>query len=164
MHRPRKLGCFFAALALLFAMPTPRACASLMVLVGEPFGNFGTMLPVGHTAVYLDRVCADGPLKLRMCGLGEAPGVVISRYHGIGRGLPGGLDWMASPVLEFLYATERVEDVPRFVTEATAWELRQRYRKQYLSALVPDGTENLKGNDEWWESAGMAFNRRLWGY
>ena len=29
------------------------------------------MMPVGHTAVYLDHVCADGPLKLRMCQPGR---------------------------------------------------------------------------------------------
>ena len=132
---------------------------ALTVLVGEPFGSFGTMMPVGHTAVYLDRICADGPVKLRMCEAGEQQGVVVARYHGI-----GDLDWIASPVLEFLYAVERPDDVPAAVTAESVWEMRERYRRRYLREIVPDGSERQKKNDEWWETAGMAYNRRLWGY
>jgi hypothetical protein len=148
-----------AALALLCAATTGTAQASLTVLVGEPFGNFGTMMPVGHTAIYLDRVCADGPLKLRMCGEGEPAGVVVARYHAIGQ-----YDWLASPVLEFLYAVERPQDVPRYVTADQVWEMRQTYRRRYLLDIVPDGTERSGALSEWWESAGVAYNRRLWGY
>ena len=59
-----------------------------------------TMMPLGHTAIYLDRVCADGPLKVRMCHAGEPQGVVLSRYYAIGK-----YDWLATPVMQFLYAT-----------------------------------------------------------
>ena len=136
-----------------------QAWASLTVLVGEPFGNFGTMMPVGHTAIYLDRVCADGPLKLRMCGPGELQGVALARYHRIGE-----TDWIASPILQFLYATDHPEELPASVTPEFVWELRQRYRRRYMADLVPDGTERAKETDEWWESAGVVFNRRVWGY
>lgn len=147
----------------------PPIHAALTVLVGEPFGSFGTMMPVGHMAIYLDRVCADGPVHVRMCGAGEQPGVVLARYHAIGQ-----YDWLAVPVTEFLYATERVEDVPRYVTPEVVWKLRERYRQQYLRSIVPDGTQGVEYGDgrsmgagnleEWWESAGMAYNRRIWAY
>ena len=136
-----------------------RSVASMTVLVGEPFGNFGTMMPVGHTAVYLDRVCADGPLKLKMCGVGDQPGVVVARYHRI-----GSLDWVASPVMEFLYAVERPEEVPAEVTADSVWAMRERYRERYMRAIVPDGKEKEKATDEWWETAGVAYNRKVWGY
>ncbi len=147
---------FLAAGALL---ASTAARASLTVLVGEPFGNFGTMMPVGHTAIYLDHLCADGPLKLRECLPGEPEGVVVARYHRIGQS-----DWIASPVLEFLYATQDLSSIPTYVTPELAWDLRQRYRQKYLEALVPDGTERDKATDEWWETAGVAYNRRIWGY
>jgi len=114
---------------------------------------------VGHTSIYLDHVCADGPLRLRMCRPGEPEGVVISRYHQLGK-----LDWIASPVMEFLYAVERPQDVLSYATLDSAWDLRETYRRRYLEALVPDGTEYDKATDEWWESAGVAYTRRLWGY
>lgn len=145
-----------AALFLLLAIP---ARASLTVLVGEPFDTFGTLLPVGHATIYLDRVCADGPLKVRMCRPGEPAGVAISRYDHIGP-----YDWLATPILEFLYATPRAEDALSSSTPEAVGELRRQYRHQYLNALFPDGTENKPENTEWWESAGMAYTRRLWGY
>ncbi|MCU1322385.1 MAG: hypothetical protein JWM43_2034 [Acidobacteriaceae bacterium] len=149
----------WATLALLVAVSTQRASAALMVLVGEPFGNFGTMMPVGHTAVYFDRICADGPLKMRMCEPGEPQGVVIARYHQLGK-----LDWVVSPVMQFLYATDRVEDIPKYVTADLAWEMRQEYRHRFIRSIVPDGTEKDDSTTEWWESAGVTFNRRVWGH
>ncbi|WP_157477233.1 DUF4105 domain-containing protein [Granulicella tundricola] len=136
-----------------------QAHASLTVLVGEPFGPFGTMMPVGHAAIYLDHVCAAGPLKLRMCQPGEPEGVVIARYHQIGN-----LDWIATPVMQFLYATDSPQNIPSYVTPEIAWDMRQTYRRRYLADIVPDGKEKAKVTDEWWESAGVAFNRKLWGY
>ncbi len=136
-----------------------QAHASVTVLVGEPFGNFGTMMPVGHTAVYLDHLCADGPLKLRACTPGEPEGVVVARYHQLGE-----LDWLASPVMEFLYATDSPEKVLRYATLDNSWDLRETYRQKYLANIIPDGTEYDKATDEWWESAGTAYTRRIWGY
>ena len=131
----------------------------MTVLVGEPFGNFGTMMPVGHTAIYLDHVCADGPLKLRMCRENEPQGVVVARYHRIGN-----YDWIASPVMEFLFAVDRAQDVLPFATPENVWDLREKYRVRYMRDIVPDGTEKDTVTDEWWETAGVAYNRKVWGY
>jgi hypothetical protein len=155
-----------ALLLLLCATPMH---AALTVLVGEPFGSFGTMMPLGHTAIYLDRVCADGPLHVRMCEPGERPGVVLARYHAIGK-----YDWLAVPVMDFLYAADRMEDVPQYATPQVVWAMRERYRQRFLRSVVPDGTQGEEFGDgrsmgagsleEWWESAGMAYNRRIWAY
>jgi hypothetical protein len=152
--------CFATALlALCCVFSAPNASASVAVLVGEPFGNFGTMMPVGHTAVYLDHLCADGPLKLRTCRPGEPEGVVVARYHQLGQ-----YDWLASPVMEFLYATDDPRKVLSYATIDNSWDLRQIYRRRYLESIVPDGTEYDKATNEWWESAGTAYTRRIWGY
>ena len=37
-------------------------------------------------------------------------GIVLSRYDGV-----GGYDWLAIPLVPYLYAVERPEDVPLFV-------------------------------------------------
>jgi hypothetical protein len=136
-----------------------KALAAVTVLVGEPFGTFGTYVPVGHTTIFLDRVCADGPLRLRICRPGEPSGVALSRYDHIGP-----YDWLATPILEFLYAVERPQNVPPSATQEAVDSLRREYRHRYLAALFPDGRENTKPNSEWWESVGMAYTRRLWGY
>ncbi len=144
--------------AFLIAAPAV-SFASITVLVGEPFGKFGARMPMGHVTIYLDRVCADGPLKLRMCDPAEPQGVAIARYKNL-----GGVDWIATPITQFLYAVDRPEDAPGFVTPELAWEMRQAYRKEYLSTLIPNGSELDKSTLEWRETAGAAFDRRLWGY
>ncbi len=172
MRRKPAMHCVtpFAGLLLaILALATRSAYASLTVLVGEPFGKFGTMMPVGHTAIYLDHVCADGPLKVRGCLPGEAPGVVLARYHSIGK-----YDWLATPVMQFLYARSRADDVPAYATQEMVWQMREEYREKYLRTVVPDGSEGhfygdgraagAKELEEWWESAGIAYNRRVWAY
>jgi hypothetical protein len=143
-------------LSLVFARA---AHATITVLVGEPFGTFGTYIPVGHATIYLDRVCADGPLKLRMCQPGEPAGVAISRYDHI-----GDYDWLATPILQFLYAADRPEDTLQYATPELVDSLRRQYRHRVLNTLFPDGTETASRNNEWWESVGMAYIRRYWGY
>ena len=159
-----------AALAFLVSAGFTRlGNASLSVLVGEPFGHWGTVMPLGHSAVFLDKLCADGPLHVRACEPGESRGVVLARYESIGQ-----YDWMASPVLDFLFATPNSAEIPAFATPHTVWSLRQRFRERFLRSVVPDGTEGHEVGDgraagagsveEWWESAGMAYNRRVWAY
>ncbi|HYX48317.1 MAG TPA: hypothetical protein VE843_01140, partial [Ktedonobacteraceae bacterium] len=82
--------------------------ADAALLVEQPYGTFGTFNPTGHAAVYLSRICAETPTKLRRCRSGEL-GVVISRYHKI-----GGRDWIAIPLIPYLYAVNRIEDVPEY--------------------------------------------------
>jgi hypothetical protein len=153
---------------LLMSIPAT-ARADMLLLVGEPFGSFGTMMPSGHTAIYLDRVCANGPLRVRMCTAGEQPGVVLARYHAIGR-----YDWLAVPVMEYLFATDRMEQVPQYATPEVVWALREKYRQRYLRSVVPDGMQGKESGEgvsmgagsleEWWESAGAAYDRRIWAY
>lgn len=146
-------------LALLFLCASRPLCAAVTVLVGEPFDTLGTLLPVGHVTVYLDRVCADGPLKVRMCQPGEPSGVAIARYDLIGQ-----YDWLATPIMQFLYATSRADEVLPYATQEKVDVLRNQYRQRYLNQIFPDSAVALKSNEEWWESSGMAYTRSLWGY
>jgi len=136
------------------------AHASLGVLVGEPYGSFGTMLPVGHTALYFDKICANSPTDLRPCIPGEQ-GVVVARYHRIAN-----LDWLATPIVPFLYGVDDPSVAPAYVTPETATELREHYRQTHLESIVP-GRLDAAGNDlparkgEWTETIGAAFDRRL---
>src|SRR5580704_18686030 len=85
------------------------ARASATLLLEEPYGKLGFFTPTGHAAVYLSGVCADTPLVLRPCAPGEL-GAVISRYDGV-----AGYDWMAIPLIPYLYAVEQPDSIPLFV-------------------------------------------------
>src|SRR5580658_6832834 len=80
--------------------------AQAALLMEQPYGVFGTLNPTGHAAVYLERVCADSPVHVRLCSPGET-GIVISRYKGL-----AGYDWIAIPLIPYLYSVENPADVP----------------------------------------------------
>jgi hypothetical protein len=138
---------------------TASSQASVTLLVSEPFGTFGTMMPLGHVGVYLDHVCADTPTRLRLCRPGEM-GIVLSRYHRVAN-----IDWLAIPVLPFLYGVDRPEDVPQFMTLPLEAEIREQYRLRYLRDIVPDGPNGSPApKGEWVETIGVTYDRRVWAY
>jgi hypothetical protein len=141
--------------AVLSAAP---ARASVAVLVEEPYGSMVGMNPAGHSAVYLDHVCAYSPIKLRPCAPGEL-GVVISRYKAI-----AGYDWLATPLLGYLYAVDSVDDIPDSVDKAAEDKLRDTYRREHLLAIAPNREDGAAPDGDWYELAGSAYDRTLYGF
>jgi hypothetical protein len=146
----------------LSAVGGPLARADAALLMEEPYGEFGAFNPTGHAAIYLNHVCAETPTRLRPCRPGE-PGAVISRYHKI-----DGYDWLAIPLVPYLYAVERVEDVPATADSAIEASLRDKYRREHLLAYVPDVAEGKKGGEapggEWTQLIGASYDRRIYGF
>src|SRR5215510_9257900 len=129
IQRPRFA---IAGIILLVLATSVLASASATLLLEEPYGTLGFFTATGHAAVYLSGVCAETPLVLRPCSPGET-GVVISRYAGVGKH-----DWVAIPLIPYLYAVERAEDIPLFADAKMTAFLRDRYRRKYLEAVAPD--------------------------
>ena len=96
----------FAAVFLFLLTVGSQAYAGVTLLLEEPYSYDGTYGGTGHAAVYLSRICAESPLVLRRCAPGEL-GAVISRYDGI-----AGHDWIAIPLIPYLYAVDKAENVP----------------------------------------------------
>jgi hypothetical protein len=140
----------------IFAWSSARADASL--LLEEPFGTFGKMNPTGHAAIWLDHVCADTPTHLRPCNPGEA-GVVISRYHRI-----DGYDWLAMPLLAYLYAVDDASEIPDTATPQLELKMRDAYRREHLEELVPDDPKHEIPEGEWIQLVGASYDRRIWGF
>jgi hypothetical protein len=146
----------WVALCLLWA--TPRSRADVAVLLEEPYSYDGALAGTGHAAVYLTRVCATTPTVLRRCQPGEA-GVVLSRYHHI-----GGYDWIAVPLIPYLYAVEKPEHIPLFTDSKLETSLRDRYRRKFLQDIVPDGPSGDTPAGDWYELVGSAYDRTLYGF
>lgn len=148
-------------LGLLLTIATATASAGIGLVVGEPFGAFGTMMPAGHAGIYLDHLCADTPTRLRTCRPGEL-GVVLSRYHDL---RTENLDWMAVPVIPFLYGVDDPANTPAFVTASLEAELRESYREAHLRSVAPDRVQRgyllAPKYGDWEEGIGAAFDRRL---
>jgi hypothetical protein len=147
---------FRAMLALLMAGGASSAAyADAALLLGEPYGKFGTFSPTGHAAVYLSRVCTVTPTVLRRCEPGEL-GSVISRYHRV-----AGRDWVAIPLIPYLYAVERASAAPAEANAATVAVLRDAYRRRHLRDLVPDGPDGTMPRGDWIQLVGAAYDRSI---
>src|SRR5579862_2598521 len=99
---------WLGTLGLFLAATLVRAKADATLLLEEPYGHFGAFTATGHAAVYLSRICADSPSVLRRCADNET-GIVLSRYNKV-----SGYDWLAVPLIPYLYAVEESDDVPLF--------------------------------------------------
>lgn len=148
----------FIRLAFLVLACVSFASASATLLLEEPYGGMGFFTATGHAAVYLSGVCAETPLVLRRCAPGEM-GAVISRYDGV-----GGYDWVAIPLIPYLYAVDRSEDVPLFANAKMALFLRDRYRRKYLEAIVPDGSNGEAPGGNWYQLVGSSYDRTIYGF
>ena len=143
-------------LFLVFLAVTSSLHASVALFVEEPYGTFGHMNPTGHAAVYFSNICAESPVRLRACLPGES-GVVLSRYNGI-----AGYDWIAIPLIPYLYAVEESDEVPASVDAAAIDTLRDEYRRTHLRTLAPDGPNGSVPSGHWQELIGAAFIRRIY--
>jgi hypothetical protein len=144
------------ATALLFLCPRCHSQAAL--LMEEPYGFFGALNPTGHTAVYFQRICAETPIKLRRCRPGEL-GSVIARYQGV-----SGYDWVAMPLIPYLYSVEDASQVPTHVDKDAVNRIRNRYHETHLMSLGEDLPEGGLTRGGWKELVGVAYERRIYAF
>jgi hypothetical protein len=142
----------------LVLVPASLASASATLFLEEPYGKLGFFTATGHAAVYLSGVCAETPITLRPCALGEL-GTVISRYDGV-----AGYDWVAIPLIPYLYAVEKPEDIPLFVDPKMVSFLRDRYRRKHLEKVAPDAADGETPNGNWYELVGSAYDRAAYAF
>src|SRR6476646_10065294 len=150
----RALGTAVIALGLSSAL----AGASATLLLEEPYGTMGFVTATGHAAVYLSGVCAETPVVLRPCAPGESC-VVISRYDAV-----GGYDWVAIPLIPYLYAVERPEDIPLFADAKMTAFLRDRYRRTHLEGIAPDVRNGETPGGNWYQLIGSSYDRAMYGF
>jgi hypothetical protein len=111
--------------------------------------------PTGHAAVYLNHICAASPIELRICKNAEA-GVVISRYHKINRD-----DWIAIPLISYLYSVTDAVEAPASVDKARVIELRRNYWKNHLTSLVPPDKNGNAPPGERVQLVGSSYDRQF---
>lgn len=155
-----KAKAYFPAFLLiaLSALASIPACAQAALLMEEPYGLYGTLNPTGHNAIYFENVCAETPTRLRRCHPGEL-GAVISRYEGV-----DGYDWIAIPLVPYLYAVENADAVPSHVDHAMVAQMRNRYREAHLHPLGLDRSGGSYVLDGWTQLIGAAYERRIYAF
>ena len=150
-------GFWLSALLLVALAVAITARGDVALLVEEPYGFFGSINPTGHSAIYLNRVCAESPTSLRRCQPGET-GVVISRYSRV-----RSLDWVAIPLLPYLYAVEQAADVPQWAEPASVAEMRNAYADAHLTSLI-SATKGYDTKNVWPQLLGVAYIRKIYAF
>jgi hypothetical protein len=153
----RAMATLSCAVGCFAAIPVS-AHASVALLMEEPYGAFGAMNPTGHAAIYLNHVCAETPTSLRPCHDGEY-GVVISRYHKV-----DGYDWIAVPLVGYLYAVDDVSQIPQAAGRGQVDALQDAYRREHLMGLAPDNKKGDAPKGEWTELVGESYIRTMHGF
>jgi hypothetical protein len=146
----------FALISLaIFALFPAISRAQAALLMEEPYGVFGSLNPTGHSAIYFRRICAETPVKLRRCQTGEQ-GVVLSRYQGINH-----YDWVAIPLLPYLYSVEKTSEVPASVNRKVVTRLRNRYHEAHLLSLGEGLSPGNFWHGGWAQLVGLSYERRI---
>jgi hypothetical protein len=122
-------------------------------------GGVSAITGSGHSAVYLSRVCAASPVKLRLCDPGEQ-GSVISTYSNFGESQS--FQWNIVPLNVFLYGVEDLNNRPLFASPQIKSALEEQYRRQFLSDYCagPPCSTNDKVN--WRDMVGATFDRSVY--
>lgn len=148
----------FVLVAFLLMFSATRGHGQAALLMEEPYGFFGTMNPTGHTAIYFAHICAETPTTLRRCEPDEL-GAVISRYSDM-----GGYDWVAIPLIPYLYSVEDIAEVPEHVDKETVRRLRDKYHEEHLLGLGTDVPRGSLFTGGWTELVGVAYERRMYAF
>jgi hypothetical protein len=164
-------GHFFAAIGaacvpvlvglFLALLGCTRACGgSVGVVLNESLDeSMDRITGTGHTAVYFSNICADSPVKLRLCRPGEL-GSVMSVYINIGEDEPYG--WNIAPLSVYLYGVEDPRNRPIFGSTQVKRVLEDRYRENYLSEYCASEACRTSPKAEWREMVAATLIRTVY--
>jgi hypothetical protein len=155
MRTLRWVSIFFLGLWLT-ACPCGRAQGALLQQDADSVAAF--LSPLGHQSLYFARICAASLTQLRRCKPGEL-GVVISRHSHI-----AGYDWLALPVIPYLYSMEDASKVPAHVDRETVQRLRIAYHDAHLISLLGNVRESGHFRRGWDQLIGGAYDRRIYAF
>lgn len=154
----------FAAIAGLFALffAAAPAYADVGVLLNESLDtSVARITGSGHSAVYFSRVCADSPVKLRLCRHGEM-GSVMSNYTTLGEDQP--YEWNIVPLSIYLYGVEDPRYRPLFSSQKIKHALEERYREKFLAEYCDSAACRTSNKAEWREMVGATLERSIYAF
>src|SRR5215469_1295780 len=160
---PRALtkGWFSLTLAFVVSgLTCPHARGDVGIVLNESLGtSMDRISGTGHSAVYFSRICADSPVKLRLCRPDEN-GSVMSNYINIGE--PQDFEWNIVPLNIYLYGVEDPQFRPLFGSYAIKNLLEERYRTKYLQGYCDSPQCSTSNKAEWREMVGATLIRGMY--
>src|SRR5580698_4769206 len=150
-----------SVLVLLFVgLGSYPAYADVGVLLNESLDtSFARISGSGHSAVYFSRICAETPVKLRLCRPDEQ-GSVMSNYTTLGEDQP--FEWNIVPLSIYLYGVEDPQNRPLFSSQKIKRTLEERYRTKFLAGYCDSPTCRTSNKAEWREMVGATLERSIY--
>jgi hypothetical protein len=149
-----------AVLVLLFVcLGVSPAHGDVGVLLNESLDtSFARISGSGHSAVYFSRICAESPVKLRLCRPDEQ-GSVMSNYTTLGEDQP--FEWNIVPLSVYMYGVEDPQNRPLFGSQKIKHALEERYRTSFLTGYCDSPTCRTSNKAEWREMVGATLERSI---
>lgn len=133
------------------------ASADIGVIINENFMQGTRFITGGHLSLYISNACADTPFSIRMCEPGESPrGIVVNRYEKISDQKQ---DWIAVPLIPFLYGVEDVDQAPLLTSGRVQKMLSKRFYKKHLETIIPPDNSGLIPSGSFNYIPGQTFKR-----
>ena len=156
---PAALGCCFL-LAVILCLLCPLARADVGVVLDESLdSSIERVTGSGHSAVYFSRVCAETPVKLRLCRPGEQ-GSVVSTYWSLHEDQP--YEWNAVPLSIYLYGVDDPDDRPLFGSRKIKRVLEEQYRAKYLASYCTSRVCRTSESADWRSMVGANLARGIY--
>lgn len=150
----------FALVLLLAAFPALPARAGVGVILNDTLNeSIARVTGSGHTAVYFSHICADSPVKLRLCRPGEE-GSVMSNYINIGE--DNNPEWNVVPLSIYVNGVENPRDRPLIGAGNIKSALENRYRDKYLGPYCTTDACRTSSKSEWREMVGAGLSRNFY--
>ena len=150
----------FSAVLLLVCLGCPKAHADVGVVLNESLdSSVDRITSTGHSAVYFSRICAESPVKLRLCRPDEQ-GSVMSNYINIGEDQP--YEWNVVPLSVYLYGVEDPRNRPVFGSDKIKHVLEERYREKYLPGYCESLACKTSYKSEWREMVAATLIRSIY--
>ncbi|MGC1417254.1 MAG: hypothetical protein WA817_18340 [Candidatus Acidiferrum sp.] len=147
---------------VLVSLAPSSAYGDVGLLLNESLDtSFARISGSGHSAVYLSRICAESPIKLRLCRPGEE-GSVMSNYTTLGEDQP--FEWNIVPLSIYLYGVEDPQNRPLFGSQKIKHVLEERYREKYLAGLCNTAECRTSNKAEWREMVGATLERSVYAF
>jgi len=152
---------FPVILAFLVAvLACPGAHGDVGVVLNESLDeSMDRITGTGHSAIYFSGICADSPIKLRLCRPGEF-GSVMGTYINIGEDQP--FEWNIVPLNIYLYGVEDPRNRPIFGSNKIKHLLEERYREKYLSEYCASPGCRTSRTAEWREMVAATLIRGVY--
>ncbi len=113
----------------------------------------------GHSAIYFSRICAETPIKMRLCRPGER-GSIVSNYTSLGEDQP--FQWNIAPVDVYLYGVANPENRPLFASAKIKKLLETEYREKTLRDYCASVRCQTSETAEWREMVSATSERTIY--